>query len=68
MKKRKAGKKMKPSCLGIQWSKLFTINGIPSCPRCHEPAEMVLGFMGEPCWAHAESPNPELPTKRKAKR
>lgn len=41
------------SCLKIQWMKTHTIDGKPVCPDCHEPAEMVIGIIGEPVWAHA---------------
>ncbi len=39
-------------CKKIQWSKLHTINGKACCPECAEPAKMIIGMIGEPCWAH----------------
>lgn len=41
------------TCNLIQWSKLETRNGKPVCPECGEPAENILGMLGEQCWAHA---------------
>lgn len=55
-KKAKPKKRRSPEtpkrCMLIQWEELCTVDGKPVCPRCHEPAEMVLGFVGNPCWAH----------------
>lgn len=40
-------------CLKIQWSDLaVSDDGKPICPDCKRPAELVLGFYGNPCWAH----------------
>lgn len=42
----------KEICKLIQWEKVHTINGESVCPECHEPAEMILGIFGQPCYAH----------------
>lgn len=43
----------KDRCLMIQWSEL-TVNDQKQaiCPDCGEPAELVRGITGEPCYAH----------------
>lgn len=53
-KKADETKKVSPSqCLVIQWAKTHVDrDGNPVCPDCGAPAEMVLGAVGNPCWAH----------------
>ena len=51
--KGKEGKYCDPAkCTSIQWERLHLRNNVPSCPRCGREAEMILGFFGNPCWAH----------------
>ena len=52
-KKKRSEKKRGTTCLRIQWGKLHTVNGEPHCPDCGKKAINILGFFGEPCWAHA---------------
>lgn len=43
------------TCLLIQWSDGVgerNKKGDPICPRCGSRAELVIGIMGEVCWAH----------------
>ena len=42
----------KDACRLIQWGKTHTKNGMPVCPKCGKEAEMILGFMDNPCWGH----------------
>jgi hypothetical protein len=44
----------KKFCKMIQWSDLYVRDDLPRCPKCEEEAEMIIGLMGEPCWAHKE--------------
>ncbi len=40
-------------CRMIQWGQLhLDENQQPICPKCGAPAENIIGFVGEPCWAH----------------
>lgn len=40
-------------CTLIQWEKTYVDkNSNPVCPQCDAPAEMVLGIVDNPCWAH----------------
>jgi hypothetical protein len=53
--KKKRKKSKKKSCMLIQWTRPITptdSEGKPVCPDCGEPAEMILGVFGNPCWAH----------------
>ncbi len=45
----------KKICMQIQWSKLYVRDDLSCCPECGEEAEMIIGLMGEPCWAHKET-------------
>lgn len=45
-------------CPRIQWRQLHLRDGKPACPVCGEPAEQILGFAGQPCWAHTPKPKP----------
>lgn len=40
-------------CKKIQWGELHLRGGKPACPDCGEPAKQIIGFFGEPGWAHA---------------
>lgn len=42
-------------CILIQWSKdrsIFDSENNPMCPKCGMPAEEIIGFFGELCYAH----------------
>ena len=40
-------------CKQIQWSKTWVdVVGNLICPECKQPAELVLGFFCNPCYAH----------------
>ncbi len=54
----------KLECCKIQWSKLHTVNGKSVCPDCGEDAEMILGFFGNPCWAHKFEEKERNPQKK----
>ena len=46
-------------CSLIQWERKQVPaddNGEPVCPECGEPAEMILGIFGQPCWGHKITP------------
>lgn len=46
------------TCRLIQWEQTAVDDkGNLVCPRCKEPAEMVLGVFGNPCYAHKEAPS-----------
>lgn len=47
---------MKKPCLLIQWEAVCTLDGKLVCPKCHEPAEEILGVFGQPCYAHVPTP------------
>ncbi len=57
-KNRKPGRKYKTKpekCNVIQWGELYTdAAGNPVCGDCGARAEQTLGFIGQPCWAHAQ--------------
>lgn len=39
-------------CMLIQWEKTHIRNNEAACPKCGEAAEMILGVLSNPCWAH----------------
>ena len=39
-------------CMMIQWDRVHLRSGELACPECGEPAELCLGFFGNPCYAH----------------
>ena len=51
-KEKKRRRNPPDKCLMIQWGETYTVNGVPCCPECDAPAEMVIGVLGNPCWAH----------------
>lgn len=54
MAKQKRKSKLPPGCLLIQWSIKGKDGNMrpPICPRCFKPAEVILGFVGIPCYGH----------------
>jgi len=39
-------------CNQIQWVTVHLRDGKPACPKCGAEAELILGFIGNPCYAH----------------
>lgn len=51
-------------CSKIQWGRVHTVNGELVCPECGEPAELIIGFLGNPCYGHKATQPPPKGVRR----
>jgi hypothetical protein len=53
LKEKESNKFNYKTCALIQWSKCrIDTDGTLICPQCNRPAELILGFFGQPCYGH----------------